>query len=212
MSSADFAAMPQETFAFRPPEGWGLEYEGLFPGTFCRIDPAALPALPPEVQKLARHTAGASLRFHLEGGRFAVRLRLGEFAPMPHMPLTGQAGLDVYCDAGGGFRFWQNLRPEPGETLVQGICRTPRETCEVQLYLPLYAPVESLELGLPAQGAANAPPPRAFAQPLVYYGSSITQGACAARPGSGYAALLSRMAGCGMHNLGFSGKDRKSVV
>lgn len=198
-----------EEFAFRTPDAWGLRIEGLFPGTFCRMDPDALGPMLPGIQELAWCTSGAAVRFRLQGGRFAVKLRLGDFAPLPHMPLTGQAGLDVYVSRGGAAaRFWQNIRPEPGQTLAEGVCGLPGGVWEVTLYLPLYAPVISLELGLPPGGAFLPPRPHAQDRPIVFYGSSITQGACAARPGNCYASALARAVNCGVHNLGFSGSAK----
>lgn len=195
-------------FEFRSHDSWGLELEGLVPGTFCRVDPAVLPALPLKLRELAWCTSGAVIRFRLRGGRFALRLGLGEFEPMPHMPLTGQAGLDVYLGRGRAARFWQNFRPEPGQRAAEGVCQLPAGDQEVTLYLPLYAPVRSVELGFPAEDSPLPPGPYARAEPLALYGSSITQGACAARPGSCYAAILARAVNCGLRNLGFSGSAK----
>ena len=54
---------------------------------------------------------------------------------------------------------------------------------------------------LPAEGYR-------YACPVVYYGSSITQGGCASRPGNAYPAILSRMLDCDFVNLGFSGNAK----
>ncbi len=60
---------------------------GLFPGTFCRIDPEYLPKIPSEgVQGLAWHTAGATVRFRVPGGKFAFRVILRDGGDMSHMP------------------------------------------------------------------------------------------------------------------------------
>jgi hypothetical protein len=40
--------------------------------------------------------------------------------------------------------------------------------------------------------------------PVLYYGSSITQGACASRPGNSYQNIISRELSCDQINLGFS--------
>ncbi|HBL40851.1 MAG TPA: hypothetical protein DDY98_04480, partial [Ruminococcaceae bacterium] len=44
--------------------------------------------------------------------------------------------------------------------------------------------------------------------PMVYYGSSITQGGCASRPGNTYQAMVCRALNCDFLNLGFSGSAR----
>lgn len=51
-------------------------------------------------------------------------------------------------------------------------------------------------------------PKYAVKKPVVYYGSSITQGACASRPGNCYESILSRRLDCDYINLGFSGSAK----
>ena len=50
--------------------------------------------------------------------------------------------------------------------------------------------------------------------PIVYYGSSITQGGCASRPGNTYQSVLSQRLNIDHINLGFSGngKGEDSIV
>src|SRR5690606_269350 len=43
---------------------------------------------------------------------------------------------------------------------------------------------------------------------LVVYGTSITQGGCASRPGMAYPSILARRLGIETLNLGFSGNGR----
>ena len=43
---------------------------------------------------------------------------------------------------------------------------------------------------------------------MVFYGHSITQGACATRPGNAYPSILSRKYGFDFINLGFSGSAK----
>jgi hypothetical protein len=75
------------------------------------------------------------------------------------------------------------------------------------LYLPLYNGIESLEIGVP-EGALFEPIPPRSEKPLVFYGTSITHGACASRPGMPHPAILGRLLDCPVINLGFSGNGR----
>ena len=45
-------------------------------------------------------------------------------------------------------------------------------------------------------------------KPILYYGSSITQGGCASRPGMAYEAIISRRLDADFINLGFNGSAR----
>ena len=76
---------------------------------------------------------------------------------------------------------------------------------EIEIYLPLYGGVVSFEIGL-REGAALLPArPYTYKKPIVFYGSSITQGACASRGGNDAASHVSRMLDSDILNLGFSG-------
>jgi len=72
------------------------------------------------------------------------------------------------------------------------------------LYLPLYNSVRKVELGiLPSFEIEPLPP--VVKKPIVFYGTSITQGGCASRPGMCYPSILGRWLEMPVINLGFSG-------
>ncbi|MFB0986296.1 MAG: SGNH/GDSL hydrolase family protein, partial [Phycisphaerales bacterium] len=62
---------------------------------------------------------------------------------------------------------------------------------------------ESIEIGT-AEGA-SIEPAKPRDQPIVFYGTSITHGACASRPGMAHVAILGRRLDVPVVNLGFSG-------
>jgi len=130
---------------------------------------------------------------------------------MPHMPATGVSGVDLYLrQADGSWRWAANGRPTGKTntvTLVEGISSEPREFC---LYLPLYNGVERVEIGVTPQAfLAPAPERRSgHRQPIVFYGTSITQGGCASRPGMVHTAIVGRELDTPVINLGFSGNGK----
>ena len=63
---------------------------------------------------------------------------------------------------------------------------------DITIYLALYSPVKVLEIGLDKDAALELATPFAVALPVVFYGTSITQGGCASRPGMSYQAILGR--------------------
>ena len=83
-------------------------------------------------------------------------------------------------------------------------------------YLPLYDGVELLEIGVD-KGADIGMPQKSVLtksrgnKPIVFYGTSITQGGCATRPGMAYPAILGRELGRETINLGFSGNGRMDI-
>ena len=78
------------------------------------------------------------------------------------------------------------------------------------LYLPLYNGVKSVEIGIP-EGRTISPPDAALlphGKPIVFYGTSITQGGCASRPGMACTAIVGRQLDAPVINLGFSGNGK----
>ena len=74
-------------------------------------------------------------------------------------------------------------------------------------YLPLYNGIEKLEFGVAKGVKFETVAPRTDQQ-LLFYGTSITHGACASRPGMCHPAILGRRLKMPVMNLGFSGNGR----
>ena len=160
-----------------------------------------------DVWNLSHDSAGMSVRFVTEATTIAARwsLRRSNLA-LPHMPATGVSGLDLYVKEHGRWHWLGNGRPEKQseeKVLVQGLKPGRREYL---LYLPLYNGVAELSLGVAPGAILELPLPRPSGmKPMVFYGTSIVQGGCAARPGMAYPAILGRRFDRPTINLGFSG-------
>jgi hypothetical protein len=127
---------------------------------------------------------------------------------MPHMPATGVSGLDLYVKTDAGWHWLGVGQPDRAKEntaiLVKGM---PPGRREYLLYLPLYNGVSSVEIGVP-EGCKLEPAtawPADRRKPIVFYGTSITQGGCASRPGTAHVAILGRRLDRPVINLGFSG-------
>jgi lysophospholipase L1-like esterase len=125
------------------------------------------------------------------------------------MPATGVSGLDLYVKENGQWRWLANGRPtkrSEEQRLVTGL--SPKER-EFILYLPLYNGVEEVKFGVAATARLEPSPTRMPAKkPIVFYGTSILQGGCAARPGMAYPSILGRRLEWPTINLGFSGSAK----
>lgn len=174
---------------------------------YDRLPARAEAVVRPAVWGLSRNSAGLGVRFVSDATTIAARwtLRNASLA-MPHMPATGVSGLDLYVKDDSGWHWLANGRPlqqKEEKTLVNGLAPGRREYL---LYLPLYNGVEEVKIGVPS-GAALVPAPARIKKqkPIVFYGTSILQGGCAARPGMAYPAILGRKLDWPTINLGFSG-------
>jgi len=175
---------------------------------YDRLPKRAKETVPKSVWDLSHHSAGMALRFVTDAEAFKVRwaVRNNSLA-MPHMPATGVSGVDVYRRTPQGWRFVKNGRPAAVTNMVD-VALAPNTECLV--YLPLYNGTAFIEIGLPKGKTLNAPSPRAngITKPVVFYGTSITHGGCASRPGMAFTAIAGRMVDAPVVNLGFSGSGK----
>jgi hypothetical protein len=161
------------------------------------------------VWNLSRHSAGMMVRFKSNSNAIHARWKLlSSRLGMPHMPPSGVSGLDLYArDDKGKWRWAAATRPNKQEmqaALLTGIAPGMREYA---IYLPLYNGTESLEIGVSKGSRFESLAPRS-AKPLVFYGTSITHGACASRPGMAHPAILGRRLEIPVVNIGFSGNGK----
>jgi len=118
------------------------------------------------------------------------------------------SGMDVYVDGKYAGTVVPNAegvvgRLKGGAAIAIGQARAMRD---VTIYLPLYSSARVTGIKLEAGSKVEAASPYAVARPIVYYGSSITQGGCASNAGGSYQAILGRWLNVDFVNLGFSGK------
>lgn len=179
---------------------------------YDRLPARAKATVPPSVWGLSQSSAGLALRFVSDAGSLKVRwaVRSASLA-MAHMPATGMSGVDIYRRTPEGWRFVKNGRPA-GITNEVDVSLAPNSECMV--YLPLYNGTAMVEVGIPKGKTIGTPParPSGRAKPVVIYGTSITQGGCASRPGMAFTAVAGRIADVPVVNLGFSGSGKMEMA
>ncbi|NBR86326.1 MAG: hypothetical protein EBS84_09075 [Proteobacteria bacterium] len=196
---------------------WGVEGRGWSDQErkrwFDRLPAKAEGKVTPAVWGLSRDSAGMMVRFKTDAKAIYTRYTLSKTnLAMPHMPATGVSGLDLYArDTDGKWKWVQVTRPSSAKvetTLISDLAPGEREYAA---YLPLYNGIESLEIGVPAGAKFAGLAPRAE-KPIVFYGTSITHGACASRPGMVHTAILGRRFDRPVMNVGFSGNGRMDAA
>jgi len=185
-------------------QGW-IETEAVYD----RLPAKARSLVREAVWNLSRHSAGLRIRFTSDATFITVRWTLiKESLALPHMPATGVSGVDLYArDEDGRWIFAGNGRPT-GLT-NEAEFKLP-ESSEYALYLPLYNGVSRVELGAYKTRffKPSEPSPEERGKQVVFYGTSITQGGCASRPGLAATAIAGRRLNVPVINLGFSGNGR----
>ena len=162
------------------------------------------------VKFLSWHTAGGRLRFKTDSPFVAIRTTEPYEWFMSHMTTVGECGFTLFSDKGytGTFVPPSNIIMEhdgSGKMAFDGICDTDGEKHTYTLYFPLYNGVNELYIGLKEGCALEKADDYKHKKPVLFYGSSITQGACASKPGDDYVNRLSALLDTDIINLGFSG-------
>jgi hypothetical protein len=183
---------------------------------FDRLPGRAKEQVRASVWGLSKQSAGLCVRFVTDATTIHARWTLTSARlEMNHMPATGVSGLDLYAktktvdEPGGTFRWLAVGRPTAKSNSVKLVSGISKGSREYVLYLPLYNGVESVEIGIPKGASVWKPKVRpSRLKPIVFYGTSITQGGCASRPGMVHTAILGRWLDAPVINLGFSGNGR----
>ena len=163
------------------------------------------------VRNMRHYTAGMQFRFVTDSRALRFRwVPYLKYLEMDHMPASGVSGIDVYrWDTGRGkWLYVKTGRIYKVEGGALEIPWTPGDRCLVNL--PLYNGVSEFKLGLDAGATLDRLPPRAngIEKPVVFYGTSITHGGCASRPGMAFPSIIGRDLDVPIVNLGFSGSGR----
>jgi lysophospholipase L1-like esterase len=166
------------------------------------------------VWSLSTNSAGLSLRFRTNADEVVIRYttQKGHSVALPHMPATGVSGVDMYAKSIDGKWMWCTGKYAFNDTIVYRFDHLNKndqhvKDVEYTLYLPLYNTVEWLTVSVPEESSFKPLPVRKEA-PVVVYGTSIAQGACASRPGMAWTSILGRRLESPVINLAFSGNGR----
>jgi hypothetical protein len=178
-------------------------------GEFWRLPAANREAFRKEVWSLSLDPTGGRIRFRTDSSSVALRLEWQHGGASPNQQTYGHAGVDLYV----GNTYWDTAIPDkdaaPGKVYEHVHFKDqPRVMRDITIYLALYASVKVLGIGLNNDAAVEVPRPFAIARPVVFYGTSITQGGAASRPGMSYQAILGRKLNLDHVNLGFSGNGK----
>lgn len=189
-----------------------FEINGIFyeDGKFRRMPEAVAKSVSDGVYYLHTNTAGGRVRFKTDSPYIAISAKMDGLGKMPHFALTGSVGFDIYVKRDGKDVYYKSFAPpfdivDGYESVVEFENSNMRE---VVLNFPLYSNVCELYIGLSDKAKIEEPTPYKNKKPIVYYGSSITQGGCAARAGNSYQSIISRRFDVDYINLGFSGSAR----
>lgn len=173
-------------------------------GEFTRIPKRSLSAMPNGVKVLKDHTAGGRVYFTTDSSYIAVRYS-GKRSALPHATAILTNGFDVYEEK----QFLGSIVPPADftDSYLRVIEFRRKKMRSIAINFPLYGEVKELFIGL-EEGAVLKKSENTFAAKVLFYGSSITHGACSSRPGTSFVSAVCRNLNLDFYNFGFSGSAK----
>lgn len=190
---------------------YGL-YDATSDAPFCRIPEEVAKRVSDGVVYLYRNTAGGRVRFATDSPYLILRMRTHKVHKFNHMTAVAGSGFDLYEDDPETKRSTFAHAFIPPANMTEGY-ESKYAVSDGKLHFytlnfPLYNDVDELWIGIKEGATLSAGLPYDGEKPIVYYGSSVTQGGCASRPGNSYEAMICRRLGRDYLNMGFSGSAK----
>ena len=217
--------IPTETLTVYDARKEPLHIYGLYQpqneGLFRRMPAEVAEKVSKRVNLLHTNTAGARLRFVTDSPYIAV----GAVYPPMEFPsartaafaAAGAFSFDLYADGKYCRILWPMEITQRGSVVsfdipdgqYESFCELgEKKLREITLNFPSFVNISEVYIGLQRGSVLKAAPEYVNKKPVAFYGSSITQGGCASRPGNNYSGILSRKFDVDFVNLGFSGSAR----
>lgn len=175
-----------------------------FKNGFCRLDKGDF--VSEQVQWLQKHPSGVNVTFKTNSRFIKIKALLDGISYMAHMTAVGQIGFDLYVRVNNKWVFLNTTKINQASYDLVLIDNLDNNIKEFRLYFPLYMGVNEAYLGIDNQASFTFIKEKQ--DRVVIYGTSISQGGCATRPGMSYTNILDRMLNYEFINLAFSGSAR----
>ena len=173
--------------------------------------PAATREAVPTLAELGKHTAGVRIGFRTNSPTLTVKLTLSTLTVDLGMSLYSAQSLNVMIgDRQNAYYAGFACPSSYTEMEFEKTFRKSAEMEEITIWLPRNEEIADLTVTVEDDALVEAPTPYTY-PPMLYYGSSITEGACASRVTNAYNAIISRHLDVDYYNFGFSGRARGEI-
>ena len=158
-----------------------------------------------EVWDLSKNNSGVSINFSTNSPFIELHWEVQNNFSMNHMSNSGIKGLDLYTKLNNIWQYLGTGIPEGKINNSRIIQNMNQRRKEFKIYLPLYDGIEKIYIGIKTGSSLESNPNHQKQKPIVFYGTSITQGGCASRTGTSHTNIISRKTNIDCLNFGFSG-------
>ena len=186
----------------------GMFYEE---GKFKRLPLSIAKTVSDGVVVLHSIPAGGRVKFKTNSQTVALFIEYEPYA-YSNQPISASAGFDIFADGKHVKSVFQNL-PNSGvlekvEKFSSYATFKNKKFREITVYFPIYSRVRSVMVGIKENSEVKESKDYKDIPPIVYYGSSITQGCCSSKPSTIYEAFIERWTKTDFINFGFAGNCR----
>lgn len=154
------------------------------------------------IWRLGTMPSGGVISFRTDSSDISLKLDNPQASQSTNLTRIAKIGIDLYVNN----KFKGNFVPNKKGIMDYSISFNENKINDIKLYLPLYEKIKIDAILLNKGAKVLTPKEYTKKLPIVFYGSSITQGSSASNPGLSFPAMLSRKLDVEMVNLGFSGK------
>ena len=168
------------------------------------------------IEELNRYPSGGRFRFCTDSPYIAVKAIMRNVGIMRHQPIVGHYGFSLYlnnifyamyCPSYLNIDKDTNVDVEYDEVKYVGNYFTNQgDMYDYNMFMPCYGGVRKVYIGIKKGSTIKKHPEYKYPKPVAYYGSSITMGGVASRPGNEYQAHISRWLDTNYFTFGFSGR------
>ena len=188
----------------------------LFPDTpnpYHRVDTVVHKGFTPTENLQVRESSGLAVAFRTNAKEITVKTVYGQMQFPTNTNGIAARGYDLYIREGGEWIFAAAAVRSQGTedktlTLIKDMDGSMHECL---MYLPLYAEVNSVQIGI-EEGAVIEALPNPFRHRVGIFGSSYTHGSSTSRGGMTYPAQFTRRTGIQILSLGCSGNSKLSPI
>ena len=177
----------------------------LIDGVYRRMMAEDAAAINEKIFMISSEPAGGRVRFQTDSKRIAIYAEYRSIAKVPNYSYSATIGFDLYSDE----RFVGVFVPPlditdsyESELIIpfdDGLMH------EYTICFPVCSEVTKLLIGVTDDSKIEPGASYKVTTPVVFYGSSITQGSCSSHPGNSYENIICRALSCDYINMGFWG-------
>lgn len=176
-------------------------------GVYHRLSKEVAEKVSPGVKGMNFNTPGGRIRFKTNSKYVAIHCNINADQVNGHISALGRSGMDMYLVENGEQIYYKSFIPlhKLSDTFEQIIRFPNNNERDIIIHLPLFNCCKNLHIGVQNTAYIKNGSEYKYKKPVVFYGSSITHGGCASRPGNAYENYVSRYFDTDFVNLGFSG-------